>query len=484
MATLPTANELIGSTVTEQQFKTKLKKLVESVDRSYQTLAEANLNIANVAPFTKIEILNDGPNNGLYEWDGQILKKSPNNIIEHGTNLEISVAIVDEDDNRTWLEADGAGMPTGYSSEVIAEKVGPVVLRNGGIEQLVLPGASVAIVDEDDNRTWLEADEAGMPTGYSIECLKELLGMNTDVTLPFKYKSSYQTTEYKLVSGPDITCWGDSMTAGAGGNGTTYPVVLGNLLTAYGSSAKVFNAGVGGETSVTITARQGGNPFVARVVDGVIPATLTPVTITLDQIDGQIVRPLLQGNGAPNYGFTGKLAGVEGTIALVKPNGGSTWDAANYYTFTRKTAGSEVAVNRPETFYLDFANAHLGDIHIVWIGQNGPSTARAISDTKAMIQRMEAANKRFLVVSKPTSTDADDSLFFAEFGRRFVAIRKYLIEFGLGDAGITPTEQDTTDIANGTIPTSLRSDAVHWTAQGYTILANLLFNRIKELGWI
>lgn len=66
MANLPKADELIGSTVTQQQFRTKLKQLVENIDRSYSTLAEANADIANISVGVKVEVLNtvDG---GLWE---------------------------------------------------------------------------------------------------------------------------------------------------------------------------------------------------------------------------------------------------------------------------------------------------------------------------------------------------------------------------------------------------------------------------------
>ncbi|MCF6764128.1 hypothetical protein, partial [Pseudomonas fragi] len=71
-----------------------------------------------------------------------------------------------------------------------------------------------------------------------------------------------------------------------------------------------------------------------------------------------------------------------------------------------------------------------------------------------------------------------------EFGRRFIPIRQYLVKYGLADAGITPTAQDNADMASGTVPTSLRFDGVHWLAPGYTILANIVFQRLKELEWI
>ena len=39
-------------------------------------------------------------------------------------------------------------------------------------------------------------------------------------------------------------------------------------------------------------------------------------------------------------------------------------------------------------------------------------------------------------------------------------------------------------MAAGTVPVSLRYDGVHWLAPGYTILANIIFQRIIELEWI
>lgn len=60
MANLPKADELIGSAVTKQQFKTKLKQLVENIDRSYATLAEANLDIANIGVGAKVDTDDSG----------------------------------------------------------------------------------------------------------------------------------------------------------------------------------------------------------------------------------------------------------------------------------------------------------------------------------------------------------------------------------------------------------------------------------------
>lgn len=278
----------------------------------------------------------------------------------------------------------------------------------------------------------------------------------------------------------NITAFGDSLTAGATSEGNPYTKFLKKELENYGSTAQVFNSGVGGETSVTIAARQGGNPFIVRVTGGVIPATTSPVVVTLDNINGQPVRPMLQGTAY----WDGKLGDIDGRLSIVKPNGGSTWDEANYYTFTRKTAGSQITANQPLTFYTNFGEEHRGDIQIIWAGQNGPTNTRSIEDVKAMVQHLTGLNKKYLVISKPSSTDAQDAEWSAAFGPRFISIRKYMSEFGLKEAGISPTEQDLVDIAQGKVPTSLRNDSVHWKAEANEVMGKYIFNILKELGWI
>lgn len=66
MANLPKASELIDNNVTEGQFKLKLTQLVTGIDRSYKTLAEANLDISNISVNTKVEVLSE-IDGGSYE---------------------------------------------------------------------------------------------------------------------------------------------------------------------------------------------------------------------------------------------------------------------------------------------------------------------------------------------------------------------------------------------------------------------------------
>jgi hypothetical protein len=209
---------------------------------------------------------------------------------------------------------------------------------------------------------------------------------------------------------------------------------------------------------------------------GTIPASGS-VVVDMLPINGVVPKPLKQGSGG-DPGLAGSLAGVPGTITYALVGGVDT------YTFNRATPGSSVVVDRPSPYRPYFSNARRGDIYVIFMGQNGPSIDRAIQDTKAIIQHMTALNKRFIVISKPTGTDADDAKYFAEFGRRFISIRQYMVAYGLQDAGITPTAQDNIDIAAGVVPASLRVDSVHWNQAGSTICGTQVAKRLIELEWV
>lgn len=86
-----------------------------------------------------------------------------------------------------------------------------------------------------------------------------------------------------------VICWGDSLTAGNGGNRVTYPSILNRLL---GVDYSVVNAGVGGETSLTIGARQGGNAMTFGN-DFILPSEQEYVDVSFVDYCGRKITPLL-----------------------------------------------------------------------------------------------------------------------------------------------------------------------------------------------
>ena len=260
----------------------------------------------------------------------------------------------------------------------------------------------------------------------------------------------------------DMIFWGDSLTAGAGGGGTTYCAVCAGLL---GKSYK--NCGVGGETEQTIAARQGGNNLV-------IPAGNVNGNYSFSQMldeTGKQILPLRQGTGS-------------NTVNPVLINGQSCTLSLSDETYTISGYTGTLSFATPALFS---GFSVYGDITVIFVGTNGlgsNTVAERISYIQSMISRI---GRKYVVmgISYGNNTDraADDAAMREAFGNHFFPTRKMLVNYGLAVAGITPTTQDNTDIASGTVPTSLRSDHVHLNASGYTALGTMLASFIVGLGY-
>ena len=65
-----------------------------------------------------------------------------------------------------------------------------------------------------------------------------------------------------------------------------------------------------------------------------------------------------------------------------------------------------------------------------------------------------------------------------------VLIFDIAVENGLKDANITATKQDKADVGNSIIPTSLRSEGINGNSTYYKLVAQQVFNKINELGYL
>lgn len=299
-----------------------------------------------------------------------------------------------------------------------------------------------------------------------------------------------ETINISKINGKEtVNCWGDSLTRGVGvGNSYSkaYPYVLYGLL----DGRKVINCGVGGENTVNIASRQGGLPNIVKPFT--IPANASKAEVKLTNIYGGSTGILLQGGSAldpttDQYVMTAQINpcsinGVEGTL---------TYENGKYY-FSRSENGESVIVSRPTPLITYAMKSMRDNINIIWIGTNGGFTTSAelIECIEAMIDYMSPVNKKYIVigihhlVSTVTETfETIEKNMAMHFGRHYINERKYMIEYGLSDAGITPTSEDTTAISQGKIPPSLLYNDVHYNDKGYNIIATLASERGKELGY-
>ena len=330
--------------------------------------------------------------------------------------------------------------------------------------------------------------------------------ITTEISIPSNgvelYLNEFPTQTYPLVvnkietiniskiNGKEtVNCWGDSLTRGVGVGSSyskAFPYVLYGLL----DGREVINCGVGGENTINIASRQGGLPNIVKPFT--IPANASKVEVKLTNIYGGSTGILLQGASALDpttgqYVMTAQINpcsinGVEGTL---------TYENGKYY-FSRSENGESVIVSRPTPLITYAMKSMRDNINIIWIGTTGGFTTSAelIECVEAMIDYMSPINKKYIVIGihHLVSTVAEmfetiEKNMAMHFGRRYINQREYMIEYGLSDAGITPTNEDTAAISQGKIPPSLLYDDVHYNDKGYNIIANLVVERGKELGY-
>lgn len=271
-------------------------------------------------------------------------------------------------------------------------------------------------------------------------------------------------------SAHSLAMWGDSLTH-AGGVTTRLATLL--------PGVNVVNRGISGQTAGQIAARQGGQHAKLTVQNNTIP-TSGPVPVT-----GR-TQALLAQTGYPARSETGMLAGVHGTL--------SNAEGSTAYTFTRTTPGEATPCPPASRFVTDSGRAARASTQIIWAGRNNPDLG-VENYVMAMVRHLSPAVKRFLVVSVTNAphetvgtarhaliTGINERLNY-ELGDRFVDLRRWLIDEGLSELGLTPTPEDQTAIAGDAVPPSLTTDGVHFTPAAQTIIGDRLHAELVALGW-
>ena len=286
----------------------------------------------------------------------------------------------------------------------------------------------------------------------------------------------------------DVACIGDSLTYGYGASpgSTDYPAVLAKLC-----GKTVYNLGVSGESTDEILARQGGFPAIVNPF--AIPADTSNVEITfagainigggktslLRKASGNLVNPVV-------------IDSVEGNISA----------SNNKYYFTRLKDGTAHIVNRPQYVITKEMREHKDDIQIIFMGINGGWMITA-NDAETRIKKLTSqidmmidynTSKKYIIIGmhyfyswvlyNGLTKEQLENAMLLKYGNHYINLRKYMIEYGLADAGLTATEADTEAINNGNVPPSLLySDGIHGNSYFYNILANLVNKKGIELGY-
>ena len=325
-----------------------------------------------------------------------------------------------------------------------------------------------------------------------------------------EYEKDMQTVADYL---PGIVCWGDSLTLGSAGN-ISYPAVLQTYIDTYFCdiydfrstienadefarlkwddyrvSVPVINMGAGPEDSYTILGRSGAIPYVLGK-EVVIPAGTEPVEIALESENGKNVAPLTGGNAGVNNVHIG---GIEGTLSI---DSSAYYYSGYHYYFTRTSAGKETTLPAGTVVETAASDQYRDYIHVVCIGTYGKFTdgEELVAQVKSLLARQEKNPDRFIVLglcSVNNSTystytlDSIDMAMMQAFGNKYINVRKYLVEDGLQDAGITPTKDDTLRISSGMVPVSFTTsnNSIELNGKAYTLIGKLIYSRMESLGY-
>ena len=265
----------------------------------------------------------------------------------------------------------------------------------------------------------------------------------------------------------ELCFWGDSLTAGAGGSGISYPNVCASEL----GITSFKNCGVGGENANTIACRQGGDSLILK------PGNVSEYSLSeLTDIYGAQCNPLRQGSGSnsvnPIY-----INGVKCTLSISQT---SITDPNAKYTIT--------GYNEPllaET-PVKFSGCNItAKITVIFVGQNGPGLAERLSIIDSMISKI---NDKYIVMGLSSGSSAsradEESQMLSKYGVHYFNTRHMLSKYGMNIMNLTPTSSDVEEISKGEVPSSLRSDSVHLNANGYTALGKMLSQKIRACGYV
>lgn len=279
---------------------------------------------------------------------------------------------------------------------------------------------------------------------------------------------------------PGIACWVDSLTYGSGGFGVSYPWVLSNLLQEQGLDIPVFNLGVSGETSLTISARAGGidNLLTDAIV---IPATTEPVKVSFTA-DGKTIAPLMRTYAGIEYVY---IDGIKGQLTVDKTDN-------NQYYFTRCYSGDAVTIAAGTKIETIGSFSYVDDIPIIYIGQNGGwdnDPEVLIAQQQAIIDTFEKNKDKFIILGLATRYYAyDEELEQAmeeHWGDHYINLRAELSSYdNISTTEVTITDSDWNKIDAGLVPDCLLSDVTHYNAIGYEMIGKLVLQRLSDLGYL
>lgn len=279
-------------------------------------------------------------------------------------------------------------------------------------------------------------------------------------TVNGKVDSTYANNQLATKSTKNIVvCWGDSL------SDNTFESYLA-AITGY----NVIDGGVSGEISSSTAFRQGGIVFTNNAIVSIPTSGPVSFDVTASNIPFAITLGSV---------FPVKFNGIDGSLTFNTRTGAVT--GIGNVTFTRTSAGATITVPAGAMIVANEGQDKRADTAVIWVGVNDQQNldpnhvANVVTSVDAMVAYMNTDTKDYIILAPTTGSDLSarartiriSLALQKKYPTKFYDIRRFIIDKGLALCGLSPTSQDLTDIANDTVPTSLRVDNIHLTPACY-----------------
>ncbi|WP_294577715.1 hypothetical protein [uncultured Thomasclavelia sp.] len=264
---------------------------------------------------------------------------------------------------------------------------------------------------------------------------------------------------------PTIYCVGDSITLGA--NDTkSYPEYLQDLV-----SNEITVLGDNRINSAALAIKLGNQDVYVNNLT--IPSSDEEVAITLYNENGEVQDAILNSQ-----------TGIDSCI-INNITGSIRYDAnTNQLLFKRLEAGSSTMITTLTKVEITKPEIAQDNILILFTGSYEESIQGSLVNYQNQI--LSAFNTDQYIVVSLTANDRNstNNLLATTYGQHYLDFKNYLLSDGLNDAKLTPTADDQASIASGNVPASLLIDGLNGNNYYNQLLANQLFNKLTELGYL
>ena len=304
------------------------------------------------------------------------------------------------------------------------------------------------------------------------------------VTQPISYLKKYSWIELKTekTQSSMLVKWGDSLTNMGWGTAIEDYIVNKHL------DITIHNVGTGGEDIFQISARIGSMPtFLESGIKLPVGSVKTQIG-TKDSPNLYVVDE----NGNHHY-IKLLLQGTEESINPLYINGikcrlileGDTYYLRSYYSLETEV----MLQDNSNVFLAGSSKLYRPYIATLMIGANGGwdnDIDTLIKRTKKAIKNVGTPN--YFIIGFFHNYTKEKALTFenryiAEFGNRFINTRRFFVERAAAISGVTLSDNDKNDIANGRCPSkAFMQDYIHFNELGRQLLGKFVLERLIEFG--